>query len=233
MQTTSDLAKLSLANIRHFCAEESNRFFRKQAHDPRYCYELFRRAIIDQNERAWDAVYLQYRVLVGSWVERCPSFPITQEHKDFFVDRAFEKFWQAIPPAKLSQFADLKSLLRYLQICVNSAVTDYMRHKEHSTRMQEIGLESIRTRSSEKRTEDIAITKAQREQLWDLLEERFSSERERIAIYGTFVLGMKPRKLLAEFPHLFVDAREISRTKENVIARLRRDGKLLKILRDA
>ena len=31
------------------------------------CWELFRRAVVENNQQAWDALYVQYRRLVGKW----------------------------------------------------------------------------------------------------------------------------------------------------------------------
>ena len=46
-------------------------------------------------------------------------------------------------------------------------------------------------------------------------------------IYGSFVLAMKPGELHIHYAHLFNDVKDVYRTKQNVIDRLRRDQELL------
>ena len=49
-------------------------------------------------------------------------------------------------------------------------------------------------------------------------------------IYGSFVLAMKPAELHIHYAHLFNDVKDVYRTKQNVIDRLRRDQELLTFL---
>jgi hypothetical protein len=54
--TQIDIQNLTLSGIAHRCAQESDRFFNRQAHDPGFCYELFRRAIQNRNQMAWERI---------------------------------------------------------------------------------------------------------------------------------------------------------------------------------
>jgi hypothetical protein len=56
------------------------------------------------------------------------------------------------------------------------------------------------------------------------------SEQERRVIYGSFALALKPREIYAQSGELFDDVKEVYRIKENVLARLRRDAELRKLL---
>ena len=58
-------------------------------------------------------------------------------------------------------------------------------------------------------------------------------DKERAVIYGSFVLDLKPAEMLDTYTHLFRDVREIYTTKENVLARLRRDSSLKELVEDA
>ena len=103
MSVQIDLHLLALASIAHRCARETESFFQRQLHDPTYCYELFRRAIVDRCQPAWDVIYAQYRPLVAGWVERHPASAISGEEVQFFVNRAFEKMWAALDSAKFAR----------------------------------------------------------------------------------------------------------------------------------
>ncbi len=221
---------LSLAGIAHRCAQETELFFRRQSYDPRYCFELFRRAFLHRNQRAWELVYSQYRPLVASWVERHSAFPATGEETQYFVNRAFEKMWSAVSPDEFDRFPDLKSLLSYLQMCVHSAIIDEVRSSERLAMNVDVDVPAVASRTHGPSVEDQALTQAQREGLWQLIDERLNDEKERLVVYGSFALALKPRQLYAEFEDAFRDVNEIYRIKQNVLARLRRDPELKKLL---
>ena len=60
-------------------------------------------------------------------MERHAAYAASGEEADYFINRAFEKMWLALSPERFGGFPDLKSLLRYLQMCVHSAVYDVVR----------------------------------------------------------------------------------------------------------
>src|SRR5688572_16981463 len=117
---TDPLHHLRLGSVARRCAQESELFFRREPNDPRFCFELLRRAILEHNQDAWEMSYSQYRTLVSGWITRHPGFTDSGEESGYFVNAAFDKFWSAITPDKFALFADLRAVLRYLQMCVHS-----------------------------------------------------------------------------------------------------------------
>ena len=228
---TNDPRALGLSSLAHRCAQETDLFFRREAYDPSFCYELFRRAIVLGDQNAHERLYIQYQSLVASWVERHSSYPSTGEENQYFVNRAFEKLWRALSPAKFGQFADLKVLLAYLKMCTHSAIIDYSRTHQHAVADEEPSQEQLAAgQDSGSDMEEDAIQEAQRADLWRLIDERISGEKERAVIYGSFVQAMKPAELHTHYAHLFDDVKDVYRTKQNVIDRLRRDQALLAFL---
>lgn len=213
-----DINSLPLGQLVQHCTAQSERYFQRQDSDPRYCYELLRRAIFERNQPAWTMFYNQYRPLVASWVLRHPAFAQSGEEVQYFVNCAYEKFWAAMSPAKFDHFADLKSLLRYLQTCVHSVIVDQIRQAEHHT--LPLTMEAAQGGPSG------TIERAAREEFWRWLEARLHSDKERRVIYGSFFMDLKPRELYAEFKQIFRDVGEVHRVKENVLARLRRNPDL-------
>jgi DNA-directed RNA polymerase specialized sigma24 family protein len=212
------VGSLPMGQLVQHCATQSERYFQRQDSDPRYCYELLRRAIFDRNQQAWTMFYNQYRPLVASWVLRHPAFMQSGEEAQYFVNCAYEKFWAAMSPAKFNYFADLKSLLRYLQTCVHSVIVDQIRQAEY--RALPLNIESAHGATG------ITLDHASREEFWRWLEARLHNDKERRVIYGSFFMELKPRELYAEFKQVFRDVGEVHRVKENVLARLRRDPEL-------
>ena len=231
MDRKNNLQELGLGGIAHRCGHETQRFFQRERHDPRFCFELFRRAVVDRNPDAWALVYSQYQPLVAGWVERHSSFPSSGEEVQYFVNRAFEKMWAAVPPEKFRRFPNLKSLLRYLQMCTHSAILDHTRKREAPVVDVEVegnpwgdGPVGIATQRDE------AMDGLDREDLWRQVNARLKDDRERAVVHACFVLALKPREVYARWEDLFRDVKDVYRVKENVLARLGRDAELQRIL---
>jgi RNA polymerase sigma factor (sigma-70 family) len=223
----TDLQKLNISALRFRCAEESDRFFRRQSYDPRFCYEIFRRAVLDRDEHAWEQLYIQYRPLVTGWVERHSLFPGFHEEAQYFVNRAFEKMWTAISPEKFENFPDLKSILRYLQMCVHSVLVDTARSAERSQLFEEESEErSELYQADDLDPEATVVELAENQELWQWLNTRLKDERERCVLYGSFVLDMKPAEVFQAYKGMFKHVREVYAVKDNLLARLRRDDEL-------
>lgn len=217
----ADLQRLTLIGIAHRCAQESDHFFKRQPHDPRFCFELFRRAVLHRNQHAWELLYDQYRPLVTGWVQRHPHFTECGEEADYFVNGAFEKIWSRLTPETFDRFPNLKSLLRYLQMCVNSAIVDFVRAREQAVRLEQVNPAALADDQTAGRND--AVTRLERAELWGWLQAQLKDTKEEQAVYGTYVLGMKPQELYAHYRDTFRDVNEVYRVKENVLARLRRD----------
>ena len=224
MTSSSSLHSLTLSSVAQQCAEESDHFFHRREHDPRFCFELFRRAIEERDERAWRFLCDQYRPLVAGWVKRNEAFAGSKEDVSFFVNGAFAKMWSAVTPEKFAGFDDLKSLLRYLQLCVSSVITDHVRAVEYHERLEDLppNVEEATGVHVERR----ALDQAEREWFWETINARLKDEQERVVVYYSYVVGFKPSQIMERRPDAFDDVREIYRTKENVLARLRRDDAL-------
>lgn len=229
----SAFGEISLADLSRHCATETDKYYNQQPHDPRYCFELFRRAICEGNEQAWERIYKVYHSLVTRWVRRHPSFFALEEEEQYFVNRAFEKMWTAVTSEKWSNFHDLSALLRYLQLCVNGVMVDFGRQKELAKELSQLeveeGAEPVALESAVERRLMAAET---RRAIWDRVNEQLKDEQERQVIYGMFILALKPREIASQYPQMFNGANEVYRVKENVINRLRRSVELAALLEE-
>lgn len=231
MAHSAELELLTLAGVAHRCAQETHRFFQRQGHDPRFCFELFWRAIVERSQQAWGLIYSQYRSLVAGWVERNSAFASSGEEVQYNVNRAFEKMWAALSPVKFQRFPDLKSLLRYLQMCVHSTILDTVRRSEVPVVDLEVAESVVASTRSAPDAGESALNRIHGQEIWDLVSARLRDEKERKVVYGSFVLALKPRGLQAQYPNIFRDVKEVYRAKENVLARLSRDAELRSMLR--
>ena len=77
---------MAVADLAHRCAEETQHYLQQQSHDPRYCFELFRRAVEDRDQVAWEIICVQYEPLVAGWVTKHRGFEATGEEVQY-LDR--------------------------------------------------------------------------------------------------------------------------------------------------
>jgi len=230
MTEEPNLRRLTITGLAHRCADETERFFQRQSHDPRYCFELFRRAILERSQHAWDVIYGQYRSLVAGWIQRHPSFQATGEEVEFFANSAFEKLWTSLGAERFDRFPDLKSILRYLQMCVHSVLIDFIRQAE---RIAEEDLAEKRENEpgdSTPSTESQVLDQIEGEALWKWIDAHLNDEKERMVVRDSFIFGLKPSEICANHKNRFTNVEEVYRVKQNVMARLRRDPELRKLL---
>ncbi len=214
---------LDLGEVIRRCAQETDRFFRRERVDPRYCLELFRRALVLQDQAAWEAIYAQYAPLVLGWVEQHSSFPSVDEEPEYFVNRAFAKMWSAITPEKFRGFDELKAILRYLKMCTGSSIVDHLRQEERYHQAQDPQDLDILDQARMSDTERSVLEQMGRELFRRCVEERLHGQAERTVFHAMFVLGMKPREVQDQYPELFPTVTDVYRVKQNMVARLRRD----------
>lgn len=233
MSVTVNSEPVSLATLRRLCAQETTNFQNRRAFDPRHCFEIFRRAVMEDDQGAWDAVYAQYWSQVTAWIRRNPMFPMLEEEAQYFVNRTFERLWGVLTPAKWEQFPDLKALLRYLQLCAHSVMVDYARQKEQAKLTESIDeADDTPLPDPEAAVEEQVLSEQRRQDLWRWMQSQLSDDREYQVVYDKFVLGLKPSEILERHPGLFADVREVYRAGETALGRLRRSRELEAFLND-
>jgi hypothetical protein len=223
-----DLVEMSLDDLMQHCIIESERFYRGQQHDTSYSYELFRRALVDRCEVAWEMLYQHYSGLVEGWVRRSGAFVSSGESSEFFVVGAFTKFWRAVTPERFESFPTLASLLHYLQLCATSVVIDSVRAQSWSEMVPEdtVFPERLQTHSPDEE----AMDRVNRQEFWDFINAQLNDEAERIVVYSSFILGLTPRAIYAEHSNRFASINEVYNVKRNVLGRLGRNAELRQLV---
>ncbi len=218
------LGQMDLHMLMRRCASESERFYRGQQHDTRYSYELFRRALVERSESAWEQLYRHYCGLVEGWVRRSGAFTSSGESSEFFVVGAFTKFWRAVTPDRFDSFPTLASLLHYLQLCATSVVIDSVRTQSWSEMVPEDAIgPSVMPHYS---PDEEALNRVHREEFWKLIDAQLHDEIERVVVYCSFILGLTPRAIFAKRGDLFNSVNDVYNVKRNVLGRLGRNTTL-------
>ena len=223
-----DLQHLPVDDLAKRCAQETERFFQHQLQDSKYCFELFRRAIRDANQFAWDMIYAQYRSLVTGWVKNSTAFQGSSEQVEYFVNGALAKIAVILTTEKFGRFEEIGSLLRYLKMCVHSVIVDHNRLADQANLYP---LEDVENEASTDPTlESQSMEHSYRQTFWELVSRRLQDEKERMVMQGLFILALKPRELYERAKDIFRDVDEIYRVKQNILARLGRDPEFGKLL---
>jgi hypothetical protein len=219
-----ELRQLPLATITARCREETARFLRREVTEDAFCFELFRRAVVDRATAAWEAIYEQYRGIVLAWVRRHPMAAAIDEDDAYWINRTFERFWGAVGPERFVAFPGMAALLRYLKMCAHSVLMDEMRVR-HGSRLAPLTDEDAEIGTSPD-TAGAVISSLAGSALWDVIQAALPDETERQVAYCCFALDLKPREVYERHHDLFGSVDDVYRIKRNLLDRLRRNPEI-------
>lgn len=196
------------------------------SHDPyetRSANEIFRRAIVEGSQAAWQEVVALSIDSVQNWIQRGTSRAklddFEKEETDDLVSRVFTRFRQIMTPEKYKGFSDLRSILRYLQMVTYGELADWLRRGR--------GIQLVQMESAAEVGEQEGGESAD---LWSLIVRRLKDDKEREVIYASFVLELSAREIYEQKPDLFESVRDVYAIKQKVMQRLRRDPELREII---
>lgn len=229
--------ELSIASLAVQCQQETSKYYRTNMSDDRFCFELFRRALGERIEEAWEYIFLQYMPLVRGWVGKNPQFRLTGEEREFFVNRAFEQFWRAVHGEKFREkfgdIGDLKEVLAYLKMCSWTAVGEHATRRVRTEEVADSDLsegERVTVSDTSQNPDRMVADAEEAAGIWQLVMDICKSEEERVVARCAFVYGMKPQAIYDEHRELFDSVQVVYRVKENLVARLRRDEGLKRMV---
>ncbi len=102
-------------------AVENERWLKGQPYDGRFAYELFRRALAEQNIQVWGYVCSYYKPMIVNWINSSnSSFRI--KNSDAIVDGTFDDFRKTITSNSFDNFPTLDELLNCLEQCYKDAL---------------------------------------------------------------------------------------------------------------
>lgn len=253
MPASAELESWDIDRLATQCAQETRAFFRDDASDPRYCYELFRRALTAQVQAAWSAIYTEYAPLVTGWIREHPVYVTLDEDPETFVNCAFAGVWRRLSaPDTLAGFPTLEGILAYLKACARSCVRDAYRKQQSAQRhTPTLSLDagalhgepgsttaaaSAQSSATGPATGDPAtpgqeplqqiIAAERRAEMDAIIRQHVHDEKERLVFMSTFEWDLKPRQIYASYAQQFADVQEVYRLKRNLLERLGRDPAL-------
>lgn len=221
------------------CMNEVNKYRRGEVYDDTYCLEIFRRAIVQQDERAWEVLMARFHDTVMSWLRRHPSAELVCqfENEQYFVDRAFERFWHSTVQKRHMEFATVGTALTYLKACLNSEILDTLRAQRRAREvpLPDVGFsehahwqEKEASRQENSFTEPEVKESDEGNELWEAMENLLPDERERRVAYLLYYCNLKPREIVRYCPEEFSDVKEVYYLGRNIIDRLKRNSDKLR-----
>ncbi len=215
-------ADMSVRDLAHHCGEETAKFRQQQAYDSHYCFELMRRALLENTSEAFTRVYQVFEPQVQRWVYAHPRFQQTDESVEYFASAAFSSFYFALRGEKFAQFNSVARVLTYLKLCVHSAIAQYIRDQHLEEMLPLLPLDDIREVAH---TTDFS-DKMQARDLWEYICKLLPNEEDQELANYVFVQGLKPAEIIKLVPGKWRNEREISVALQRIRRILRKDERL-------
>ncbi len=226
-----ELRRMSLAEVARLCREETAKFLHRLPSRDEFCYELFRRAVGERDQEAWDAVFAQYRGVVLAWVRQHPAGSVVREDDEYWVNRSFERFWSAVGSERFVLFPNLAAVLRYLKMCAHSVLLDAVRALGPQPPVP-LTEQVVATGAAGGvvDVEELAAGEAAVQELLRAIAAELHDEAERLVAHLCLVLDLKPREVYARHPDRFTGVADVYRVKRNLLDRLVRNPAIRRFL---
>jgi len=208
--------EMSLSALADRCMSEITHFRHGEASNDQYCLEIFHRAMQKQDEAAWTLLEERFQEFLLTAFRRHPRSEAAThlDSPENYVARAFARFWMAAAHNQQVMFTSLGGALRYLRICLNSAILDMLRSY---ARTREVPLPEPGFAG-----EPAVVDPDEESELWEVICTMLPGERERRLAFLLYQCNLKPREIVRLLPQEFSSVDEIYRLRRNIVDRLER-----------
>ena len=206
------VSTLSISALADHCMHEINLYHQGVFQGDTYCVELFRRATLQDDQDAWQAVQQCLGEKVRRWLDGHPRQEMLcrLDKEEYFVTQAFERFYQATVHQQIA-FNTLADVLHSLRAYLNSALLDALRA---STRSREIQV------PKRYEAEQSGATSSEQSEVWEMISTLLPDVREQRLASLLFRCGLKPKDITRTYPQEFQDVGEISSLRCRLIQQL-------------
>ena len=213
-------AQMSLTALADRCMREIEKYRHKEPYNDQYCLEIFHRAMVKHDPDAWELLQKRFSPTVRAWMRNHPQRDVACRHQseEDDVAEAFVRVWQASTRNTL-EFDSVAAALRYLKLCLQGAVIDYLRAYSRPIEVPLPDPRSDTYHPEEFATED----DYESNELWETIKCLLPNERERRLAYLLYINGLKAREIVHYRPEEFKDIQEIYRLTRNIVERLTRN----------
>lgn len=221
----NSLHELKLETVIEGCQAESNR---PRSQEAGYCFELFRRALEEQQSAAWAAIDNQYKNLILHWIYCCAP-TLSRDEVEEIVPQTLPKFWRILHKSAnplAERFEHVGALLNYLKQCAISVLRDHERRTKRRQRLHVRLSAPDQTLLRQPETEQELLARIDREQLVALVrrwvETYVTDPQERRVLSLSFEVGLTPKQIAEQYTDEFGDVQTVRRIKERILKRAKR-----------
>ncbi|MGB0384767.1 MAG: RNA polymerase sigma factor [Ardenticatenaceae bacterium] len=191
-----------------------------------YGFELFRRAIEERDDGAWNALHLHHTRMIYSWINNHP-FGVTlgQQEKEDITQETWTKFYRNVikrPAPLVDHFKHVGALFSYLKRCVITVTIDRQRKMAKDNKLQKRLSEDQYMKNS---TPEIMLNRlfkeAQRAAVMEWVTENVTDREERLVLGCSYQEGLRPKEIVERYPNEF-DVHKVYRIKERLLKRAKR-----------
>lgn len=220
----ADPKTLPLDTLVQVCEQEIQQFRARQTTDAKHCYELFQRALGQDNRDAFDHVYQLYRPQVDRWVRSHRMFSASSETSpDPFVSEAFMRLHKHLSGPKFEGFRSVDAILAYLKACAVTALLEDLRKTRRANAEMPL--------SDHLHDEEPGpAERASAGQIWGIVQNTMRDETDRRLIDLRFRLGLTPAEIATRHPAQWRNAREVSVSLQRCLRQLARHRELQELL---
>jgi DNA-directed RNA polymerase specialized sigma24 family protein len=231
--SSPDINSLDASNLADRCQQRDE----QNTHE-RFCYELFRRAILQAKDyqACWSFIVEIYRHHVTGWLRRTIHGLSIKEQEDMASD-AFARFFKSYNSKELESAQHrMASVMRFLRVCAMSEAIDELRRRKRRPEQpmsnedmdllhmgvsapQDVIPGMILTEHPELETEYALWQR----QVWQRITQLIRNERERIVAESSLSDQLKPRDIHNLHPGIFKSAAYVSEVKRMLFNRLAQD----------
>ncbi len=213
---------MSIPALAEECMREFDKYRRGESSDDKYSLELFKRALMQSNSLAWEAVQQCFDAIMHRWMS---SHPLKEtacrlDSEENYVAQGFTRFWLATVNNQETAFSRLGAVLKYLRACLHAVIIDTLRTYSRAR--------VITLAESGEAGEIFIEDHYDSSGLWQVIDHLIVDEHERRVAYLLYYCGLKPREIMHFRCQEFENVQEIYRIRRTIIDRLQRNADYLR-----
>ncbi len=196
-------------------------------HEVGYGFELFRRAIEERDNLAWETLYQRHCRLIYSWIHNTVSIRLTVQEREDLIQEIWMKFYRNIircgTPLS-NHFQHVGGLFNYLKKCVLTVIRDHQRRRAKENKLHK-KLETYAPQlysAPETFVLNSISRQAQAEAVNRWIISNITDPEEQLIISCSYKQGLTPREIVKHYPDQFHNVQKVYRIKERILKRARR-----------
>jgi hypothetical protein len=182
-----------------------------------YRVALFRRAVLQRDQQAREAVQQCFTETVRGWLHRHPKREIAcgPGSEEQYVAQVFARCWQTACERQVD-VQTLADVLRYMRMHVNVVLLDALRA---SARPGEMPWQQASNEEGPG-----AAGRHERGEVWDMLRTWLPDPHEQRLAYLLFHCGLSPREIVRACPGEWSSEQAVSRLRYLILERLQQNA---------